>query len=448
MILLLVAFGSAIAAGLPLLLALAGIAVGLRRRCTCSAWSTPLSVWSMNFSMMIGLAVGIDYSLFIVSRYREEREDGYDADRRHRQHPVHRGQGRVPVRPHRGAVARRRVRGAGHGVPLDGARHDPVGRRRRARLAHPAARRARRRSATGCWWPRATRTPTAPPRAAGPGGPARRSRHPGRTLARRTRPAAAARRAGDRACASACPAPAWSTRAAPAATATRWWSSPSGPVPRRRCSSPCRPARPSRSSTSPRPTPTSSTPGSWPSRPPSGAPSCGSPPPPRSTPRRPPTWSAGCAPTIGAAVPDAAGRRPGRPEPRPHRRAHRPGAAGHRPHHGRGVRAAARRVPQPHHRPVVDPAEPDQRRRQLRVRHPRVPARHRRRPHRHRAPGLRRRLGAAVLLRPAVRPVDGLPAVPAGRDPGALRGHRRHADSPSARASPAPAGPSPTPRSS
>src|SRR5690606_32127236 len=38
---------------------------------------TPLSVWSMNFSMMIGLAVGIDYSLFIVSRYREEREDGW-----------------------------------------------------------------------------------------------------------------------------------------------------------------------------------------------------------------------------------------------------------------------------------------------------------------------------------------------------------------------------------
>ena len=33
----------------------------------------------MNFSMMIGLAVGIDYSLFIVSRYREEREDGKDA---------------------------------------------------------------------------------------------------------------------------------------------------------------------------------------------------------------------------------------------------------------------------------------------------------------------------------------------------------------------------------
>ena len=42
-------------------------------------WFMPMSVWSMNFSMMIGLAVGIDYSLFIVSRYREERVEGKDA---------------------------------------------------------------------------------------------------------------------------------------------------------------------------------------------------------------------------------------------------------------------------------------------------------------------------------------------------------------------------------
>jgi RND superfamily putative drug exporter len=77
-ILLLVAFGSAIAAGLPLLLALAGIAVGFAALHLLGD-ATPLSVWSMNFSMMIGLAVGIDYSLFIVSRYREEREDGLGA---------------------------------------------------------------------------------------------------------------------------------------------------------------------------------------------------------------------------------------------------------------------------------------------------------------------------------------------------------------------------------
>jgi RND superfamily putative drug exporter len=77
-ILLFIAFGSALAAGLPLILAVAGIAVGFAALHLGTA-ATPLSVWSMNFSMMIGLAVGIDYSLFIVSRYREEREDGKDA---------------------------------------------------------------------------------------------------------------------------------------------------------------------------------------------------------------------------------------------------------------------------------------------------------------------------------------------------------------------------------
>ncbi len=79
LVLLFIAFGAAIAAGLPLILALAGIAVGFASLHLLTAL-TPLSVWSMNFSMMIGLAVGIDYSLFIVSRYREEREDGKGAE--------------------------------------------------------------------------------------------------------------------------------------------------------------------------------------------------------------------------------------------------------------------------------------------------------------------------------------------------------------------------------
>jgi putative drug exporter of the RND superfamily len=78
MLLLFFAFGSVIAAALPLLLALAGIAVGFALL-HLLGMATPLSVWSMNFSMMIGLAVGIDYSLFIVSRYREERIEGKDA---------------------------------------------------------------------------------------------------------------------------------------------------------------------------------------------------------------------------------------------------------------------------------------------------------------------------------------------------------------------------------
>jgi len=74
-ILLLLAFGTALAAGLPLILAVAGIAVGFASLHLLGT-QMPLSVWSMNFAMMLGLAVGIDYSLFIVSRYREERAEG------------------------------------------------------------------------------------------------------------------------------------------------------------------------------------------------------------------------------------------------------------------------------------------------------------------------------------------------------------------------------------
>lgn len=78
LVMLFIAFGAMIAAGIPLLLAIAGIATGFASLHMLS-WITPISVWSMNFSMMIGLAVGIDYSLFIVSRYREERVEGKTA---------------------------------------------------------------------------------------------------------------------------------------------------------------------------------------------------------------------------------------------------------------------------------------------------------------------------------------------------------------------------------
>ena len=80
LIMLFVAFGALLAAGVPLILALAGIASGFALLHLLSLIS-PISVWSMNFSMMIGLAVGIDYSLFIVSRYREERAEGKDTIR-------------------------------------------------------------------------------------------------------------------------------------------------------------------------------------------------------------------------------------------------------------------------------------------------------------------------------------------------------------------------------
>ncbi len=68
-IILVVAFGSLAAAGLPLLLTAAGLisAMGVLYLITRT---TDLSIWTLNFAMMFALALGIDYALFIVTRFR------------------------------------------------------------------------------------------------------------------------------------------------------------------------------------------------------------------------------------------------------------------------------------------------------------------------------------------------------------------------------------------
>ena len=66
---LLLAFGSLVAAGLPLMLTMVGLvsAAGLLYLGT---HVTPISIWAMNFALMFALALGIDYALFIVHRFR------------------------------------------------------------------------------------------------------------------------------------------------------------------------------------------------------------------------------------------------------------------------------------------------------------------------------------------------------------------------------------------
>ncbi|XVV39223.1 MMPL family transporter [Streptomyces sp. CA-100214] len=73
---LLVTFGSLAAAGLPLLTAVVGVAVSLFA-IMLLAGPLGLSSDASTLGMMLGLAVGIDYALFIVSRYREERGTGH-----------------------------------------------------------------------------------------------------------------------------------------------------------------------------------------------------------------------------------------------------------------------------------------------------------------------------------------------------------------------------------
>jgi RND superfamily putative drug exporter len=68
---LVVTFGSLLAAGLPLVTALVGVGVGLLGITIASGFTDVASTTSA-LALMLGLAVGIDYALFIVSRYRHE----------------------------------------------------------------------------------------------------------------------------------------------------------------------------------------------------------------------------------------------------------------------------------------------------------------------------------------------------------------------------------------
>jgi RND superfamily putative drug exporter len=76
--LLVVAFGTLVAAGLPLVLTMAGLlgAGGLLFVC---GQLFDVSIWAMNFAMMFAIALGIDYALFIVARFRGALAAGLSA---------------------------------------------------------------------------------------------------------------------------------------------------------------------------------------------------------------------------------------------------------------------------------------------------------------------------------------------------------------------------------
>ncbi|WP_433468919.1 MMPL family transporter [Spirillospora sp. CA-128828] len=74
-VVLVLALGSLVAAGLSLLTAFWGVAIGFG---LVSALAVPLGLTSTVaiLALMLGLAVGIDYALFITSRFRDERAQG------------------------------------------------------------------------------------------------------------------------------------------------------------------------------------------------------------------------------------------------------------------------------------------------------------------------------------------------------------------------------------
>ncbi|MBF6349915.1 MULTISPECIES: MMPL family transporter [Nocardia] len=77
LIVLVLVFGSLIAASLPLLVGLFAIAATLAILRLFTLF-TDVSIYAMNLTTALGLALAIDYSLFIVSRFREELAGGLD----------------------------------------------------------------------------------------------------------------------------------------------------------------------------------------------------------------------------------------------------------------------------------------------------------------------------------------------------------------------------------
>ncbi|MCZ7414746.1 MULTISPECIES: MMPL family transporter [unclassified Streptomyces] len=76
---LILTFGSLVAAGLPLITALIGVMIGVTGIAALGS-TLGLSATTNTLAMMIGLAVGIDYALFIASRYRAELMEGRDRE--------------------------------------------------------------------------------------------------------------------------------------------------------------------------------------------------------------------------------------------------------------------------------------------------------------------------------------------------------------------------------
>ncbi len=78
-IVLIVSFGSVMAMGLPIGVAIAGVATGLGLINLLSNAIT-MPDFAIQIGAMIGLGVGIDYALFIVTRYRNALHDGHRPD--------------------------------------------------------------------------------------------------------------------------------------------------------------------------------------------------------------------------------------------------------------------------------------------------------------------------------------------------------------------------------
>lgn len=76
---LLITFGSPAAAGVPLLTAVLGVGISTASIMALGS-AFGLSPSTGSLASMLGLAVGIDYAVFVIARYRQERAKGHDAE--------------------------------------------------------------------------------------------------------------------------------------------------------------------------------------------------------------------------------------------------------------------------------------------------------------------------------------------------------------------------------
>ncbi|MFF1877469.1 MMPL family transporter [Leifsonia sp. NPDC058230] len=79
LVVLILTFGSFIAAGMPLLTALLGVGLSMALIFIATLFG-PISSTTPLLALMLGLAVGIDYSLFIISRHQSQLKSGVDPE--------------------------------------------------------------------------------------------------------------------------------------------------------------------------------------------------------------------------------------------------------------------------------------------------------------------------------------------------------------------------------
>ena len=143
-IILVIAFGSLVAAGLPLMLTMAGLLVAAGALVLATQF-TPVSIWALNFALMFALALGIDYALFLVVRFRAalERRGARTGATGRPSSPRSPRRSTPPARPSPSAPSPSGFAG-GHpdraepGLPVNGPRHHAVGHCRARRHPDPA----------------------------------------------------------------------------------------------------------------------------------------------------------------------------------------------------------------------------------------------------------------------------------------------------------------------